>query len=412
MSNNTLNESLAQTEWAEEMDALSVYRAFEQVTDSRHKRGVRYSVALVLTLIVLGKVTGMTTLTAIAEWVRWRADWLRQVLPGAREQFPCVATYSNVLRAVDADQVTQVLASWLTRLEAVRRCDAEPSRLLAQPAVREQPTQVALDGKTLRGTLAHAAPDQRSQHLVTLYETQTGIVLAQQSVPDKGNEISVEATLLTPMLVQGRIVTADAMHTQRPCCANIHRFGGYYVLLAKANQPTLEEDLRLFFSEPPLDCRDWRLAHTCSKGHGRVERRKLVASTELNEWLAATWPGVEQAFCIQRTSSRQSRRHTQTVYGITNLSPRQASAARLLEVVRRHWTIENRLHWRRDVTLGEDHCQVRKGKAPLVLAALNNVVLALFDFLGVGNVKEQMRRLDAQPALAVRLVLGSLLTMK
>ena len=412
MHYNTLSETLAQAAWAEEKDVLSVYHAFEQVTDGRHARGVRYSVALVLTLIVLGKVTGMTTLTAIAQWVRWREDWLRQVLPGARKQFPCVATYSNVLRAVDADQVTQVLASLLTRLEAVRLCGTEPSRLLAQSAAHEQHIQVALDGKTLRGTLGHAAPDQCSQHLVALYETQTGVVLAQQTVPDKANEMSLEAALLTPSQVQGRMVTADAMHTQRTCCADIHRFGGYYVLLAKANQPTLEEDLRLFFSDPPVDCRDWRQAHTCSKGHGRLERRELVASTELNEWLAATWPGVEQVFCVQRTSFRQGRKHTQTVYGITNLSLTQASAGRLLELVRRHWVRENRLHWRRDVTLGEDHCQVRKGGAPLVLAALNKVVLAVFDFLGVRNVPQQMRRLDAHPGQAVQLVLSSLLTIK
>lgn len=118
---------------------------------------------------------------------------------------------------------------------------------------------------------------------MALYETQTGVVLAQQAVPDKANEITLEGTLLTPQLVAGRIVTADAMHTQRTCCADIHRFGGYYVLLAKANQPTLQEDLHLFFAEPPLDCRDWRLACTCSKGHGRLEGRELVASTELNE---------------------------------------------------------------------------------------------------------------------------------
>lgn len=412
MHYNTLSETVAQTEWPQEIDVLSLYHPFEHLTDGRHARGIRYSVALVLTLLVPGKVTGMTTLTAIAEWVRWRAEWLRQVLPGARHQFPCVATYSNVLRAVDAEQITQLLASWLTRLEAARRCDTEPSRLLSQPEAREQHAQIALDGKTLRGTLAHAAPDQLRQHVVALYETQTGIVLAQQAVPDKGNEISVEATLLTPAQVQGRIVTADAMHTQRACCADIHRFDGAYVLLAKANQPTLEEDLRLFFSEPPPDCRDWRQAHTWTKGHGRLERRELVASTELNEWLAATWPGVAQVFWVQRTSVRQGHSHTQSVYGITNLSPTQAGASRLLEVVQRHWRIENRLHWRRDVTLGEDHCQVRKGTAPLVLAALNSLVLALFDFLGVTNVPQQMRRLDAQPGRAIRLVLGSLLTFK
>lgn len=410
MHYNTVSGTQAPTDHWQESDALSLYHVFEQITDERHPRGKRYSLALVLSLLILGKLAGMTTLTGIAEWVRWRADWVRQVLPTTRAQFPCVATYSNVLRAVDAEQVTRLLASWLTRLEAERRCGQKPSRLPSQPEARKAHVQVALDGKTLRGTLSHSAPDQPSQHVVALYETQTGIVLAQQAVPDKGNEITLEASLLTPTQVAGRIVTADAMHTQKTCCADIHRFGGAYVLFAKANQPTLEEDVRLFFTEPPSDCRDWRQARTCAKGHGRLEIRELVASTELNEWLAATWPGVEQVFRLQRTRLRQGQQHSQTVYGLTNLAPQHASAARLLALVQRHWRIENRLHWRRDVTLGEDHCQVRKGTAPLVLAALNNLVLALFDFLRVTNIPQQMRRLDAHPALAVRLVVGSLLT--
>jgi len=412
MHYNTLSAALMPGEYWQERDVLSLYHVFEQITDGRHPRGKRYSLALVLSLLILGKLAGMTTLTAIAEWVRLRADWLRQALPGTRGQFPCVATYSNVLRAVDPQQVSRLLANWLTRLEAERRCGEEPSRLLSQSESGEQHLHVALDGKTLRGTLSHSAPDQRSQHVVALYETQTGIVLAQHAVPDKGNEITLEATLLTPAQVAGRIVTADAMHTQRTCCADIHRYGGYYVLLAKANQPTLEEDLRLFFTEPPPDCHDWRQAQTCAKGHGRLERRELVASTELNEFLGAAWPGVEQVFWLQRTSFRQSQRHSQTVYGFTNLKPRQAGAARLLELVQRHWAIENRLHWRRDVTLGEDQCQVRKGVAPLVLAILNSLVLALFDLLGARNVPQQMRRLDAHPAQAIQLVLGSLLTIK
>jgi DDE family transposase len=188
------------------------------------------------------------------------------------------------LRAVDADQVTPVFARLFTRLEAARRCGAEPSRLLTQSEAREQHVQVALDGKTLRGTLSQAAPDQHSQHLVARSETQTGVVLAQQAVPDQANELTLEATLLTPTLVQGRIVTADARHTQRACCSAISRFGGYDVLLAKANQPTREEDVRLFFTEPPRDCRDWRQARTGVKGQARLERRELVASTELKEW--------------------------------------------------------------------------------------------------------------------------------
>lgn len=92
--------------------------------------------------------------------------------------------------------------------------------------------------------------------------------------------------------------------------------------------------------------------------------------------------------------------------------PQRAPAARLLQLVRRHWAIENRLHWRRDVTLREDHSQVRKGTAPRVLAVLNSFLLALLDFLAVPNVPQQIRRFDAQPLLAVRLLLGSLLTFK
>src|SRR5437762_9777967 len=102
MNYTTLEEALEQAGLPVEVDAFSVYRAFEQIQDGRHKRGVRYSSALILTLIVLAKLAGMTTLAGIAEWVRLRAAWLNQVLPNPRESFPCAATYSNVLRAVDA----------------------------------------------------------------------------------------------------------------------------------------------------------------------------------------------------------------------------------------------------------------------------------------------------------------------
>jgi predicted transposase YbfD/YdcC len=394
----------------EEVDALSLYRALEQVSDHRQKRGVRYPLAVILSLVVLGKLAGMTSLAGIAEWVRLRADGLKAMLPLSRASLPCASTYGNVLRTIEAEEVTRLLADWLTRLSATQRCGSEPSRLLTQPDKRGRHVHVILDGKTLRGTLNHVAPDQQSCHLVALYEAQTGVVLAQQAVPDKSNEITLEATLFTPTHIRGRILSADAMHTQRACCAQITRLGGDYVLFAKANQPTLEEDLRLFFSEPPPDCRDWRRSHTCTKRHGRLERRELIASTELNEFLAGTWPGVEQVFCLTRTVERQGQMHCQTVYGISSLSPKRIPASGLLEVVRAHWRIENRLHWRRDVTLGEDHCQVRKGAAPQVLAVLNNLVLAVCDFLGVHNVAQQMRRFDAHPQRAVRLLLGSLLT--
>lgn len=96
MNYTTCEGAMEQAGLPVEGDALTVYRAFEQVSDGRHKRGVRYSVALILTLIVLAKLAGMTTPRAIAEWVRLRAGWLSKVLPVTRKDFPCAATYSNV----------------------------------------------------------------------------------------------------------------------------------------------------------------------------------------------------------------------------------------------------------------------------------------------------------------------------
>lgn len=410
MNYTTLEEALRESEWEQQIDAFSVYRACEQLTDGRQKRGVRYSVTLVVTLFLLGKLAGMTSLAGIAQWVRLRAGWLSQVLPGTRSSFPCAATYSNVLRAVDAEQVRAVLNDLLTRVRASQRAQAQArGKAAEEPAEQEH---LALDGKTLRGTLGHRAADQQQMHQLALYETQTGILLKEEVTGEKQNELSIVSHFLTPVLVQGRIISADALHTQQRFCWSVTRWLGDYVLIAKDNQPTLADDERLFFSEPPADCRDWRTARTVDKGHGRLEIREIVASTELNEWLGSKWVGVAQVFQLTRTVSEDDQQRQEVVYGLTSLPPRRADAARLLALVRAHWHIENRLHWRRDVTLGEDHSQVRKGQAPRIQALLNSFVLALCDLIGVRNVPQQQRVFDAQPLLALRLLLGSLMTFK
>ena len=247
MNYNTLEEAMEQAGWCQEVDALSVYQAFEQLQDGRHKRGVRYSVALIFTLIVLGKLAGMTSLQAIAEWVRLRAGWLAVVLPTTRKSFPCAATYSNVLRAVDAEQVRQVMNDLLTRVGAMKRCGDEPSREDKQ-VEREKHVHVALDGKTLRGTLGHEAADQQKMHQLALYEAQTGVILKELVTGEKQNELSIVSQFLTPLLVKGRIISADALHTQHAFCLGVTRWEGDFVLIAKGNQSTLANDLQLFWS--------------------------------------------------------------------------------------------------------------------------------------------------------------------
>jgi len=394
MNYSMLKEARELAGWSKEGEALSIYHELSKREDRRGNKGKRYTFALLLTCVLLAKMAGETTLQAIAEWIGLRSCWLQDVWPETRAAFPCAATYSTVLRTVDPAQVNQVLMDVLTRGRAEKR-------------MPEDHIHVVLDGKTLRGTLHHQAEDQSPLHHMTLYEAKTGIVLKETMVAEKANELTHMTAFLTPVLLQGRIISADALYTQRSFCQEVLAAGADYLLVAKHNQPTLYEDLSLFFHDPPRDCLDWRTASSSTKGHGRLEPRVLWASTELTDFLARDWYGVHQVFCLRRRVEHALKCTQEIVYGITSLSPTKAAPSRLLALNREHWAIENRLHYRRDGALAEDACQVRKGSAPHILAVLNSFVLALFDFCKVSNVKQQMRCLDAHPFQAVRLLFKS-----
>ncbi len=395
MNYSMIKEAREVAGWNAESEALSVYQALEKLADKRRAQGKRYSLALVLTCVLLAKMAGETTLQAITEWIRLRSCWLQHVLPEARVQFPCAATYCKVLRGIDPEQVNQLLMELLTRVRAARRVEGEQEH-------------VVLDGKTVRGTQGHLADDQKTMHQMNLYEAKTGIVLKQRMVAEKAGELTHMKDFLTPTLLKGRTISADALYTQKAFCQEVIASGGDYLLFVKRNQPTLLEDLRLFFREPPLDCVDWRTDSMADKGHGRQSSRLIQVSTDLNDFLARDWFEVGQVFCLRRRVAYPLKCTQEYVYGLTSLTPKQAGTDRLLALIREHWSIENRLHYRRDVTLAEDACQVRKGAAPHALAVLNSFVLALFDCCGVTNARQYMRCLDAQPLLAAQLLLKSL----
>jgi predicted transposase YbfD/YdcC len=380
------------------IDPRSLYHGLEQVRDGRKRRGKRYPLALIFTLLLLGKLAGETTIHGVIEWVGLREKWLREQLNWPR-RFPSNATYTRALAACDAEALAQVLAHVILKARAEQKPESAQERL----------AQVAVDGKTLRGTLKHQHEHQPPVHILSWYEPHTGLVLAHREVEHKHNEISTLAAWLSPALVKDRIITADALHTQRAFCLDVTRFGGHYLLIAKKNQPTLWQDLHTFFTDPQADAGEWEEDDRWSKGHGRREHRRIRTTTLLNPLVAREWAGIGQAFQVRRRATHPLKCTQQIVYGITSLTPAQADPARLLELLRTHWHIENRSHYRRDVTLGEDASQLRTAGAPLALAALNGTVLALMDWLQVSNVASQMRRFCARPHEALALLLGPLL---
>ena len=145
-------------------------------------------------------------------------------------------------------------------------------------------------------------------------------------------------------------------------------------------------------------------AEAHGKGHGRVETRRIRTTTRLTGYL--DWPGVKQVCLLERTRRIKGKMTTETVCAVTSLSPERASAERLLTISRGHWQIENRLHWVRDMSLGEDACRVRTGEAPEILAAIRNSVLWLLRSSGLNEIAATLRRHAAKPLEAVRLVMN------
>jgi hypothetical protein len=144
-------------------------------------------------------------------------------------------------------------------------------------------------------------------------------------------------------------------------------------------------------------------ARTVDKGHGRTEIRRLTSTTLLNDYL--DWPDVGQVFELERVRILPGKTEVEVVYGISSLNPDRANAAEMLRRVRGHWGIENRVHWVRDETLGEDRCRARKGSTPQVLAALRNAALHLLGKVQAASKAAATRRLAAHPKEALALLL-------
>lgn len=362
------------------------------IPDLRDPRGVRYPLPVVLTVAVLAKLAGHGKLRAVAEWAGLRAKQLCPLLGLERTTLPHPTTWSRILgMALGPVVLDEVVGEFFSEL-----C----SYSIGKRRKRKAGLTITIDGKTLKGTIPLG--DTRGMHLVAAYLPDEGVVLAQLQVQEKANELTVAPTLLAQLDLTGVVVTGDAMFAQRNLSVQIVKGGGDYLWKVKENQPELLDDIKTLFNPPPLTKSeaplsdmpaDLECARTIDKGHGRIEEREIWVSSTLEGY--SDWPYLEQVFKLKCRVVDELGQITEGVhYGVTSLPRSAASPHRLLALVRNHWGIENGLHYRRDVSLQEDHSQVRMGTAAHVLASLNNVVVGLVIQHGEGNLPAAQRAFD------------------
>ena len=379
-------------------DSRHLIDRLAEIEDPRKNKGKRHPLNSILGLIIIGFMCGHKGYTSIAKWARSQPALVRS-LGFTHKTSPCAATIHNVLKDLDADAVEKTFTNWVVDV-----CKSRPD-------LQGYLDAIAIDGKTM---LASKKSGAIISHLLSVVSHELGVTLTQQGVSDKTNEIPISIEILKNFDVSGKVITTDALLTQKAFCQDIIDANGDYLLPVKKNQPGLYSAIQELFQGVPEtlseDTTHPQLGtpiyhhETLEKSHGRVETRCLNASTSLNEYL--DWPGIEQViqYRFTRKDLKTGKETIKVHYGITSLKPEEASAQRLLRLRRGHWSIENKSHWIRDNTLGEDTSSVRCGAIPQIMAALRNAALAVLRFAGITRIADEIKYLASKPKLAVNYI--------
>jgi predicted transposase YbfD/YdcC len=388
--------------------ASSLAIRLARVPDPRDPRGRRHPLMVVLVLTACATlVVGNDCVTAIWQWATSTGqDVLARI--GARHDgwtgrylVPSEATFRRVLSTVDGDALDDAVSGYVTDVSA----GAAPAPVLPAvpgPVEREQRRAVtrqvthpvpdgllpaaAVDGKLLHGSVTTAG----RTFLVAAIDHTTGTVMGQRRVADKRGENTALEPLLSG-LDTGRVWTLDALHTNKKTARLITGpLGGHYILFLKGNQP-----LALRAAQALLAGTDVEFAeHThqaADRGHGRTELR-TVRVADCDDTL---FPGARQVFRIRRDTGGLDgvRTSKDIVYGIASMDADLAGPAHLNHYTRGHWTVEDRLHYVRDVTFREDGSQVRTGTAPRAMATFRNLAVSTIRFAGRANIAHTRRDL-------------------
>jgi predicted transposase YbfD/YdcC len=311
-------------------------------------------------LLLCATLAGADDFVEISLWGREQLPFLRKFLPFANG-IPSHDTLSEVVRAIDPELFKACFISWV---ETLRQSD---------------PDLIAVDGKTSRRT--HARSKGREPlHLVSAWATQQRLVLGQQAVAGKSNEITAIPLLLQRLELKGALVTIDAMGAQTGIAQTILDRQGDYLLALKENRPATFEAVEGLFADPPPD-RELQRCEMVDADHGRIETRRHVVCHDV-DWLFSdrrypgepTFPGLAMVGMVETETERGGKTERQKRYYIGSTKLDVETFAR---AVRGHWGIENRLHWVLDVVFRDDLARLRTGHGPENMAIVKHFALNL-----------------------------------
>ena len=324
---------------------------FEELDDPRSGNAALHDFHTLLIIALCAVLCGGQGAVDMALFAKAKEPFLREFLD-MKNGPPGHDTFSRLFRRLDPDQFRACFQRFMAAFSETCR------------------GVIAVDGKVLRRSFDRAS-GKPALHMVSAWGCEGRMVLAQIATDAKSNEITAVPKLLAMLSLKGAIVTADALNCQRAIAAQIVDQSGDYALALKGNQGTPHDDVSLFLDDPAREAGDTNT--TVDNDNGRIETRTATVSSDI-AWLQHNheWPGL---VCIGKVTRTRELRGTATTGTAYYLLSAALSAKRFNEVVRSHWGVENRLHWRLDVVMNEDQARNRMDNGPYNLAILRHMAL-------------------------------------
>lgn len=343
------------------MDTLS------QINDERSEKNRLYSVAEILFSALCAVISGGDGWQDMEDFSKAKVDFLRQYFPYDHGT-PCNDTFRRFFRACDPGTFEKLFRDWVATIAKI-----------------DTPQIIAIDGKCSR----HSFDDgQKMLHMVNVLATESLLVLGQEKVDEKSNEITALPKILEWLDVKGHIVTIDAMGCQYEIANKILEKEGNYIFSLKGNQGNLCDDVTLYFQKESMQNATPLIDY--NKDHGRIETRKCWVETDV-KWLRdlnKNWTSIQSIIRIQSTREIKGIATTEDRFYISSL---QETPEQMLKNIRSHWAVENSLHWVLDMSFFDDQSRIREGNSPHIMAILRHVAFNLLQL--VKTEKVSIRRL-------------------
>jgi len=331
----------------------SIVEHFSILPDPRRKNHNtrQHELLDIIVITILAVICGADTWVDIVSYGEEKESWLQQFL-ALPNGIPSHDTFGRVFAILDPEAFQACFLAWVKDISTLTKGSV-----------------VAIDGKSVRR--AHSK-DTKPLHLISAFAVENGITIGQKKVAGKTNEITAIPELLKVLEIKGCIITIDAMGTQGWIVKKIREKEADYALVVKANQERLMQDIKKTLDKKNA-ATDY--CRTSEQTHGREEIRECwVTSNLLHVRNKGKWTDLKSVARITHTRTLTGKTTTETRHYITSLKP---NATKLLQVVRKHWAIENSLHWSLDVSFREDESRIRIGHAQENLSFVRKIALAL-----------------------------------